>query len=271
FGFTPLDVGVTVAGVIAAMASINLRLTLLAIAVVPGMALASLLLGRMTREAAYAQRDVEGEINAHVQQTLAGIPARVCWTWALISPSTSRCAYAASRVIRPSRSDASAMPGTTAMARSVSLRLMLAMAAMTPATVTPTSSGVKPNSSTTVWTHQESVPTRAIVSPIGMRLWSRSDRRCTRAKRSRARTNTIDWPTLIHRNVRATSRTLPRAKNRSSAPATHSRSTFLSPEPGRSEASVPGWWWPRTLSTRILRGRGVSRPIPVDSKVNARI
>src|SRR2546428_804593 len=41
--FTPLHVVVTVAGVIAAMASINLKLTLLAIAVVPGMALASLL------------------------------------------------------------------------------------------------------------------------------------------------------------------------------------------------------------------------------------
>jgi ATP-binding cassette subfamily B protein/subfamily B ATP-binding cassette protein MsbA len=55
------------------MATLNAGLTAVVVAVLPLMALASVLLGRMTREASYAERDVEGRISAHVHQTLTGI------------------------------------------------------------------------------------------------------------------------------------------------------------------------------------------------------
>jgi ATP-binding cassette subfamily B protein/subfamily B ATP-binding cassette protein MsbA len=71
--FTPAHVLVTIAAIVVVMLSLNAGLTALVLAILPLMALASLLLGRMTREAAQAEREVEGQISAHVHQTLTGI------------------------------------------------------------------------------------------------------------------------------------------------------------------------------------------------------
>ncbi|MCL2770547.1 MAG: ABC transporter transmembrane domain-containing protein, partial [Solirubrobacterales bacterium] len=71
--FTPAHVLVTTVAIVVAMASLDAGLTVLVLAIVPPMALASFLLGRRTREASHAQRDVEGQISAHVHQTLTGI------------------------------------------------------------------------------------------------------------------------------------------------------------------------------------------------------
>jgi len=47
---------------------------------------------------------------------------------------------------------------------------------------------------TSVFTHQVSPVTREIRSPVGLRVWNSSDRRCRCANRSAARLNVILWP-----------------------------------------------------------------------------
>jgi len=71
--FTPLHVVITIVGLVVVMASLNPALTLLAFAMAPLMAAASLLLGKPVRIAGNRRREVEGELQSHVQQTLAGI------------------------------------------------------------------------------------------------------------------------------------------------------------------------------------------------------
>jgi ATP-binding cassette, subfamily B, bacterial len=71
--FTPGYALVMMAGTVAVMASMDLTLTLVALAVAPFMAGASLLMGRPQRLAARARREVEARIQSHVQQTLSGI------------------------------------------------------------------------------------------------------------------------------------------------------------------------------------------------------
>jgi ATP-binding cassette, subfamily B, bacterial len=71
--FTPGYALVMMAGTVAVMASLDLTLTLVALAVAPFMAGASLLMGRPQRLAARARREIEGRIQSHVQQTLSGI------------------------------------------------------------------------------------------------------------------------------------------------------------------------------------------------------
>jgi len=71
---TPLHSVVTIVAVALVMASLNGTLTLVAIAVAPLIALTPLLLGRPMRSLGEQQRQVQGHIYSHVQQTLAGIP-----------------------------------------------------------------------------------------------------------------------------------------------------------------------------------------------------
>jgi ATP-binding cassette subfamily B protein/subfamily B ATP-binding cassette protein MsbA len=70
---TPLHVTITVAGLVFVMSRLSVSLTLLALAVAPLMALAAVALGRPMRTAADRRREIQGEIQSHVQQTLAGI------------------------------------------------------------------------------------------------------------------------------------------------------------------------------------------------------
>jgi ABC-type multidrug transport system fused ATPase/permease subunit len=72
--FTPLHSLVTIAAVATVMAGLNVGLTLIAFAVAPLMALTPLLLGRPMRRLGEKQRQVQGHIHSHVQQTLAGMP-----------------------------------------------------------------------------------------------------------------------------------------------------------------------------------------------------
>jgi ABC-type multidrug transport system fused ATPase/permease subunit len=71
--FTPLYALVTIAGIGAIMWQLAPELTLVSFAVAPVMAAAALALGRPVREAGERRREVEGELQSHVQQTLAGI------------------------------------------------------------------------------------------------------------------------------------------------------------------------------------------------------
>ena len=64
----------TIALMVVVMASMDVRLTLIAIVLAPLMVLATALLGPPTRRVARAQRDIEGNLHAHVQQVLAGLP-----------------------------------------------------------------------------------------------------------------------------------------------------------------------------------------------------
>jgi ATP-binding cassette subfamily B protein/subfamily B ATP-binding cassette protein MsbA len=72
--FTPLHAAVTIVAVAAVLWTLDSGLTLLAFAVAPLMALAPVLLGRRIRSLGEEQRQVQGRIHSHVQQTLAGIP-----------------------------------------------------------------------------------------------------------------------------------------------------------------------------------------------------
>jgi ATP-binding cassette subfamily B protein/subfamily B ATP-binding cassette protein MsbA len=72
--FTPLHSLVTIVVVGLVMSSLNLGLTALAFAVAPLMMLGRVLLGRPMRRLGEQQRQVQGRIHSHVQQTLAGIP-----------------------------------------------------------------------------------------------------------------------------------------------------------------------------------------------------
>src|SRR5918996_1892013 len=72
--FTPLHALITIAGVAAIMWQLAPGLTAVSFAVAPVMAAAAVALGRPGREAGERRREVEGELQSHVQQTLAGIP-----------------------------------------------------------------------------------------------------------------------------------------------------------------------------------------------------
>jgi ATP-binding cassette subfamily B protein/subfamily B ATP-binding cassette protein MsbA len=72
--FTPLHSLVTIVAVALVMWSLDSGLTLVAFAVAPLMALAPALLGRRLRSLGEEQRQVQGRIHSHVQQTLAGMP-----------------------------------------------------------------------------------------------------------------------------------------------------------------------------------------------------
>jgi ATP-binding cassette, subfamily B, bacterial len=65
---------VTIVAVALVMWSLDSGLTLVAFAVAPLMALAPALLGRRLRSLGEEQRQVQGRIHSHVQQTLAGMP-----------------------------------------------------------------------------------------------------------------------------------------------------------------------------------------------------
>jgi ATP-binding cassette subfamily B protein len=70
---TTLQSLIMIAGVAAVMSSLNPRLAVLAVAIVPLMVLASLVLGKKVRQAGQRRRELEGQLQSHVQQTLAGI------------------------------------------------------------------------------------------------------------------------------------------------------------------------------------------------------
>jgi ATP-binding cassette subfamily B protein/subfamily B ATP-binding cassette protein MsbA len=72
--FTPLHSLVTIVAVALVLWSLDSGLTLVAFAVAPLMALAPALLGRRLRSLGEEQRQVQGRIHSHVQQTLAGMP-----------------------------------------------------------------------------------------------------------------------------------------------------------------------------------------------------
>jgi len=71
--FKPTYAVLTGAGIIVIMAQLNVQLTLIALLVVPFMAIASLLAGRRIRVASKAKRKAGVRINAHIQQSLSGV------------------------------------------------------------------------------------------------------------------------------------------------------------------------------------------------------
>jgi ATP-binding cassette subfamily B protein len=72
--FTPGYALVLAVGTITVMARLDLRLTLLALAVAPVMAGTSFLVGRPIRRVAWVRREIESRLQSHLQQTLSGIP-----------------------------------------------------------------------------------------------------------------------------------------------------------------------------------------------------
>jgi ABC-type multidrug transport system fused ATPase/permease subunit len=73
FLFTPAQAVVLSAGIVAVMASMDFRLTLLALAVAPLMAGTPFLVSRSLRLAARARREIESRLQSHLQQSLSGI------------------------------------------------------------------------------------------------------------------------------------------------------------------------------------------------------
>jgi ATP-binding cassette, subfamily B, bacterial len=71
--FTPFHAFVTIAGIAAIMWQLAPDLTAVSFAVAPFMAAAAMALGKPVRLAGERRREVEGELQSHVQQTLAGI------------------------------------------------------------------------------------------------------------------------------------------------------------------------------------------------------
>jgi ATP-binding cassette subfamily B protein len=71
--FAPKQALIMVVGMVVVMAQMDAGLTLLALAVAPFMAWSSFVFGRPIRRAARAGREIEGRIQAHVQQTLSGL------------------------------------------------------------------------------------------------------------------------------------------------------------------------------------------------------
>jgi ATP-binding cassette subfamily B protein len=71
--FTPLHALVTIAGIAAIMWQLAPDLTAVSFAVAPLMAAAAIALGKPVRLAGERRRQLEGELQSHVQQTLAGI------------------------------------------------------------------------------------------------------------------------------------------------------------------------------------------------------
>jgi ATP-binding cassette subfamily B protein len=70
---TPLQAIVTIAGLVVVMTSLNSGLALLALILAPITVAASFLLGKRMRQAGRCRRDLEGQLQSHVQQTLTGI------------------------------------------------------------------------------------------------------------------------------------------------------------------------------------------------------
>jgi ATP-binding cassette subfamily B protein/subfamily B ATP-binding cassette protein MsbA len=74
FVFTPLFTLIVLAGVIWVMAQLNFALMLVALAAAPLMGGITFMLGRPIRAAAKARREIESHMEAHLQQTLTGVP-----------------------------------------------------------------------------------------------------------------------------------------------------------------------------------------------------
>jgi ATP-binding cassette, subfamily B, bacterial len=72
--FGPALALVTTVTVLVVLLRMDPLLTLVGLAAAPGAALVSLAMGRRIRRAARQQRDIQGEIQSHVQRTLAGMP-----------------------------------------------------------------------------------------------------------------------------------------------------------------------------------------------------
>lgn len=72
--FAPLYALLTMTAMVLFMAQLDLKLTLLAVAMAPVMVAGSLLAGKPLRAAARLKREIESRIQAHIQQTLTGIP-----------------------------------------------------------------------------------------------------------------------------------------------------------------------------------------------------
>lgn len=72
--FAPAHALVTIAVMLVLMAGLDWKLTLLAVTIAPFMVAASFLLGKPLRAAAKLKREIESRIQAHIQQTLTGIP-----------------------------------------------------------------------------------------------------------------------------------------------------------------------------------------------------
>jgi ATP-binding cassette, subfamily B, bacterial len=72
--FAPAHALVTMAVMLVLMAQLSVPLTLLALGLAPFMVAASFLLGQPLRAAAKLKREIESRIQAHIQQTLTGIP-----------------------------------------------------------------------------------------------------------------------------------------------------------------------------------------------------
>lgn len=71
---TPAHALLTIVAMIVLMAHLNLQLTGIALALAPLMVAASFLMGKPLRAAAKLKREIESRIQAHIQQTLTGIP-----------------------------------------------------------------------------------------------------------------------------------------------------------------------------------------------------
>ena len=78
--FAPGHALITTVAMVVVMLRLDVRLTLLALCVAPLMATAAWLFGRPIRQAAHARRDVESTIQAHVHQTLTGMPVVQAFT-----------------------------------------------------------------------------------------------------------------------------------------------------------------------------------------------
>ncbi len=74
FILTPIQAFALITGITVVMARMDGPLTLLSLAVAPVMAITSLWLGKPIRTAAKQGRELQSRIQAHVQQTLSGIP-----------------------------------------------------------------------------------------------------------------------------------------------------------------------------------------------------
>ncbi len=74
FVVTPAHALLTMTAMILLMAQLNPQLTLIALALAPFMVAASFLMGKPLRAAAKFKREIESRIQAHIQQTLTGIP-----------------------------------------------------------------------------------------------------------------------------------------------------------------------------------------------------
>jgi ATP-binding cassette subfamily B protein len=76
---TPVAAVVTVVAVTLAMIALDSGLAWVALLAAPLMALAPLVLGRRVRSLAESQRQLQGRLHAHVQQTLAGMPVVIAF------------------------------------------------------------------------------------------------------------------------------------------------------------------------------------------------